>query len=51
VNADETPAIAARFGVRGIPNLIVLRDGRVLEQILGAVPKRRLVQALDAALA
>ena len=51
MNADESPAIAARFGVRGIPNLIVLREGRVMEQILGAVPKSRLVRALDAALA
>lgn len=51
VNVDESPGTPARFGVRAIPNLVVLRAGRVAEQIVGAVAKSRLVQAIEAAIA
>ena len=42
---------ASRYGIRGIPNLIILKDGAVKEQIVGAVPKARLVAAIDKAIA
>ena len=51
MNADESPAVLARFGVRAIPNLILLRAGQVADQIVGAIPKSRLVKAIDAVLA
>lgn len=38
VNTDEHPGAAARYGVRGIPNFIVLRGGEVVEQSAGVVP-------------
>jgi thioredoxin 1 len=41
----------ARFGVRGIPNLIIVKNGQVAEQIVGAVPKQNLVRAVDTAIA
>ena len=41
----------ARYGVRGIPNLVIVKGGEVKEQIVGAVPKGRLVQAVDSAIA
>ena len=51
MNADESPATLARFAVRAIPHLVLLRDGQVAEQIVGAVPRGRLVKAIDAVLA
>ena len=51
VNVDDNPQTAARYGVRGIPNLLIIKGGQVKDQIVGAVPKGHLVRALDAALA
>jgi len=50
LNVDDHPATASRFGIRGIPNLIILKGGAVKEQIVGAVPKARLVSAIEKAL-
>lgn len=51
VNVDENPLTPSRYGVRGIPNLIILKGGAVKEQLVGAVPKSRLVNAIEKALA
>jgi thioredoxin 1 len=51
VNIDDNPMTPARFGVRGIPNLIIVKGGQVKEQIVGAVPKQHLVRAVDSAIA
>ena len=51
LNVDENPLTPSRYGVRGIPNLIILKGGTVKEQLVGAVPKSRLVQAIENALA
>ena len=51
INVDDNPETPARYGVRGIPNLLIIRGGQVKEQIVGAVPKSHLVRALDTALA
>lgn len=50
LNVDENPMTPSRYGVRGIPNLIILRGGAVKEQIVGAVPKSRLIEAIERAL-
>jgi thioredoxin 1 len=47
---DDHQQAAATYGVRSIPNLIVFKNGQVAQQIVGAVPKTKLTQALDAAL-
>ena len=47
MNVDDNPKTPAKYGVRGIPNLIVFKGGQVAEQIVGAVPKARLAKALD----
>jgi thioredoxin 2 len=39
VNVDEEPALAARFDARSIPLLVVLRDGREVDRIVGALPR------------
>src|SRR5690349_24982436 len=46
MNVDENPQTPSRYGVRGIPNLILFKGGQVKEQIVGAVPKTQLVKAI-----
>ena len=50
MNVDHNPETPARFGVRGIPNLIIFKDGNVAQQIVGAAPKPQLVKAIDSVL-
>lgn len=50
LNVDENPATPSQFGVRSIPTLILFKGGKILEQIVGAVPKTRLVTLIDKAL-
>ena len=50
VNVDENPAIPGQFGVRGIPTLILFKDGEVVDQLVGAVPKNQLEGLLKKAL-
>ncbi|HWP65725.1 MAG TPA: thioredoxin [Candidatus Limnocylindria bacterium] len=47
LNVDDNPQTPQRYGVRGIPNLILFQGGSVREQIVGAVPKKRLVDAIS----
>ncbi|HTA32831.1 MAG TPA: thioredoxin [Solirubrobacteraceae bacterium] len=42
LNVDEAPAIAARFGVQGIPLLVVIRDGSEADRLVGAAPLAQL---------
>jgi thioredoxin 1 len=53
VNVDEESSLADRAGVRGIPYVVLYRDGKPVAQAVGAQPKARLEQALgiDAAVA
>lgn len=46
LDVDENPATAARFGVRSIPTLLVLRDGRELDRIVGVQPKSEIARRL-----
>jgi thioredoxin 1 len=50
LNVDDHPTTAARYGIRGIPNLIILKSGAVKEQIVGVAPKAKLVSAIEKAL-
>ena len=47
LNVDDNPITPSRYGVRGIPNLIIFKGGAVKEQIVGAIPKGRLVDAIE----
>src|SRR3970040_1309327 len=51
MNVDDNPQTPSRYGVRGIPNLILFKAGQVADQIVGAVPKGHLVRAIDQAIA
>jgi len=50
LNVDENPATPGQYGVRGIPTLILFKGGKVFDQIVGAVPKARLVAMIEKAL-
>jgi thioredoxin 1 len=50
LNVDESPATPSQYGVRGIPTLILFKDGKILDQIVGAVPKTRLKAMIEKAL-
>ena len=51
LNVDEAMNSAGRFNIRGIPTLLVFKNGQVVEQIVGAVPKDQITKALDRHLA
>jgi len=51
INVDDNPQTPARYGVRGIPNLLIVKGGQVKDQIVGAVPKAHLVRAVEGAIA
>lgn len=42
INADENPMTAGRFGVRGLPTLMIFKDGQVAATHLGAMSKTRI---------
>jgi thioredoxin 1 len=47
LNVDDNPATAARYNVMSIPTLILFKNGEPAHQIIGALPKSRLVQELE----
>jgi len=48
VNVDQQPGLAARYAIHSIPTLLFVKDGRVIDQLVGAVPKAALQSKLDA---
>jgi thioredoxin 1 len=50
LNVDENPQTAANYNVMSIPTLLLFKNGAVAHQIVGALPKTRLVQELEPAL-
>jgi thioredoxin len=51
MNVDENPETAAKYGIMSIPTLILFKNGEVAKQVVGALPKSRLQQELEPALA
>jgi thioredoxin 1 len=51
LNVDDNQMTAARYEVMSIPTLILFRNGQPAKKIIGALPKKRLVQELEPALA
>jgi thioredoxin 1 len=48
VNVDDSPDLAARFDVASIPTLLIFKNGQVVDQMVGALPKVRLLEKLKA---
>lgn len=47
VDVDHNQQVAMKFGIRSIPTLLVFKGGKVVEQIVGAVPKKALVDKVS----
>jgi thioredoxin 1 len=43
VDVDENPAVPSRYGIVGIPTLMLFKNGQVVERITGALPKNRIL--------
>jgi len=48
VDVDNNPNTSAKFGIRSIPTLLVLKNGKIVEKQVGAVPKNVLSQKIEA---
>jgi len=48
VDVDTNPATSARFGVRSIPSILVFKDGRHVDTVIGAVPRAHLEEKIEA---
>ena len=48
VNVDEEPEVASRYDIQSIPTIIIFKDGKVVDRMVGAVPKKVLSQRLAA---
>lgn len=47
LNVDENPAVAQKFDILSIPTLLVIDKGNVAKKLVGAMPKKRLVEELS----
>jgi thioredoxin 1 len=50
VNVDSSSDVSAKFGVRSIPTILFIKNGEVVDKVVGAVPKATLASKLDAIL-
>jgi thioredoxin 1 len=50
LNVDENPDIAATYGIRSIPTLLIFKGGEIVDKIVGAVPKASIAQKITAQL-
>ncbi len=48
LDVDSNPSTAARYNIRSIPSILFFQGGQVADQVVGAVPKARIVEKLEA---
>ena len=51
IDVDSAQKTANDFGIRSIPTLLIFKEGKVADQLIGAVPKQQITEKLDAVLA
>jgi thioredoxin len=51
VNVDDNPLLATKFNIMGIPTLALFKDGRLVDQIVGAAPQAQVEKAIEGVLA
>jgi len=47
MDVDNNPEVAAKYGIRSIPTLLIFKNGEVVDQLVGAVPKTMLESKVD----
>ena len=47
VNVDDQPELAQQFGISNIPTLVVMKDGKIVNKVVGGRPKAELVEMLN----
>lgn len=47
LNIEETPEIADRYSIMSIPTLLLFKEGKVVDRIIGAVPKQQIITKLN----
>lgn len=50
LDVDENQETTIKYGVRSIPTLLIFKDGRLLDTIIGAIPKNQIIHRLKAAI-
>jgi len=49
VNIDDSPSVAAGYGINAVPTVMIFKNGQVVDRFIGVQPKHRLQSALDQA--
>ena len=47
INVDEQPELASKFGIMSIPTLVVMKNGKIVQQVSGARPKNAILEMLQ----
>jgi thioredoxin 1 len=50
LNSDDNPDVSAKFGIRSIPTLLIFKNGEVVNQLVGALPKDKIAEQLNRAI-
>ena len=47
INVDERPELASKFGIMSIPTLVVMKNGKIVQQVSGVRPKNAILEMLQ----
>lgn len=50
LNVDENPRTSQQFGIRSIPTIVIFKNGKLVDQLVGALPKQAIAASLQAQL-